>query len=258
MCRGADQPGSLGYPPSHRLALAGAQQTLPAASVHAVLTPGLAEIPPTNQGSSSPAVGWVNPGPGLDRVRVVVPDFCSPGGLPLSGWAGGSVLLWADPWTVSRGRRKGWASPVGASSGGDQVSVCSLCSSEETGPEGLCPVPRAKTSMSETLGRGMLWGGGAGVPQGRWELWVEPGGPTNYHAGVQVTLGVPECELTHLASFCFSAWGLSQAGCGRDHKGQGTPPRGPLPPLLVTWCVSLELLRTPQACLGPAGCGHEG
>ena len=88
-----------------------------------------------------------------------MPDFCSPGGLSLSGWAGGSVLLWADPWTVSRGRRKGWASRVGASSGGDQVSACSLFSSEETGPEGLCPVPRAETSMSETLGRGMLWGG---------------------------------------------------------------------------------------------------
>lgn len=159
VCRGADQPGSLGYPPGRRLALAGAQQTLPAASVHAVLASGLAEIPPTNQDSSSPAIGWANLGPGLDGVRVAVPDFCSPGGLSLSGWAGGSVLLWADPWTVSRGRRKGWASRVGASSGGDQVSACSLFSSEETGPEGLCPVPRAETSMSETLGRGMLWGG---------------------------------------------------------------------------------------------------
>lgn len=123
----------------------------------------LAEIPPTNQGSSSPAVGWVNPGPGLDRVRVVV---LQSRGLSLSGWAGGSVLLWADPWTVSRGRRKELEPAGGSQLGGDQVSVCSLCSSGDRPRGEPCPVPRrAKTSMSETLGRGMLWGRGRVFPK---------------------------------------------------------------------------------------------
>lgn len=90
--------------------------------------------------------------------------------------------------------------------------------------------------------------GGAGVPKAAGSPGWSQGGPANYHAGAQVTLGVPECELTHLASFCFSAWGLSQAGCGRDHKGARTP-RGPLPPSLLLG-VCLWALKDPAGMFG--------
>lgn len=114
MCRRADQPGSLGYPPSHKSALAGAQQTLPVASVHAVLAPGLAEIPPTSQDSSSPAIGWANLGPGLDGVREAVPGYLqfrgsvpervSRGQCPALGGYGGGL----------QGKEKGLGQPGGS------------------------------------------------------------------------------------------------------------------------------------------------
>lgn len=100
-----------------------AQQTLPAASVHAGLTPGLAEIPPTNQGSSSPAVGWVNPGPGLDRVRVVVPDFCSPGSVP--EWVGRAVSCSGQSVDGFREEKEAGGQP-GGQLRGRQVVSCSL------------------------------------------------------------------------------------------------------------------------------------
>lgn len=100
-------------------------------------------------------------------------------------------------------------------------------------------MPRAETNVSETLGRGM-WGV-VGICQGRWEPWVEPGGPTNYCARAQVTLGVPECELLILPASASRLGVCPRLDVAATTKGEELPrpPIGPsvAPPTCYVVCV---------------------
>lgn len=95
MCREADLPGLLGHPRGHRPVLGGYLADLASIVCARHLPPGLAGVPPTNQDSSSPAVGRVRPclGAGVGEVGVAVPDVCSPVALSLSTAGRGLVVL---------------------------------------------------------------------------------------------------------------------------------------------------------------------
>ena len=98
-------------------------------------------------------------------------------------------------------------------------------------------MPRAETNVSETLARGM-WGV-AGVRQGRWEPWVEPGGPTNYCVRAQVTLGVPECELLISPASASRLGVCPRLDVAATTKGEEPPPNRALccPPTCYAVCV---------------------
>ena len=122
-----------------------------------------------------------------------------------------------------------------------------------SGPEGLsCPLGSGLRPMSfAILGGGMCvcvcsWGVSKADSPGWGQVC-----PLITMLGAKVTMGMPELGFATLPPAWQPGfvpgwiWQLLGQEAGGSHKG-GEPPEGPLQPLLVRRCVSLEPTRTPQ------------